>query len=105
MLNGVGGKVDVNESTEEAMIREFEEEAGLRVENWKEFLTLSGETWEVYFYHSIAENYDKVYSKTDEQIEIHYTFNIFELEIIPNLKWIIPMAMDPNHLYSSTQSI
>ena len=97
LLNGVGGKIKLNEEPINAMQREFEEEAGLEIKNWNYFLKLIGDTWEVYFYYAIAENYKLASSKTDEEIEIHYTFNLSQLEVIPNLKWIIPMAMDSNH--------
>ena len=34
-LNGVGGKVEAGETPEQAMTREFEEEAGAHVEGWR----------------------------------------------------------------------
>ena len=103
-INGIGGKINLGESPAEAMKREFLEEAGLEINNWKHFLTLSNELWEVEFFFATSENYALASTQTDEGIEIHYTFNLYEIEIISNLKWIIPMAMDSNHIFTHTQS-
>ena len=103
-LNGIGGKINLGESPNESMKREFLEEAGLEINYWQHFLTLSGDVWEVEFFFSTSEDYLSASTQTDENIEIHYTFNLAEIEIIPNLKWIIPMAMDQSHIYAHAQS-
>ena len=97
--NGVGGKIEENETPSQAMKREFFEEAGLMVDDWKELAIISGNDWEVYFHYAISDKYLSVETKTDEIIEIHYVFNIPNIEVIPNLKWLIPMALDPNHIH------
>jgi 8-oxo-dGTP diphosphatase len=99
LLNGIGGRIELDEAPSEAMTREFYEEAGLKITSWKEFAVMNGENWEVYFYYAVSEHYDLVESKTDEKIEIHYLFDLANINVIPNLRWLIPMAIDPNHNY------
>jgi 8-oxo-dGTP diphosphatase len=50
--NGVGGKVEPNETPMQAMQREFEEEAGLPITDWTPFAEVSGSTWVSYFFHA-----------------------------------------------------
>ncbi len=96
-LNGVGGKIERGETPHQAMVREFEEEAGLKVEDWKQFCTYSGEFGTVHFFKAFAgqESMDKITTKTDESIHICSlpTFPNMD-KMIPNLKWLIPMALD-----------
>lgn len=42
-LNGIGGKIEKNETPLAAMIREAKEETGLETPQWKEFAVLQGE--------------------------------------------------------------
>lgn len=98
LYNGVGGKIELNESPIEAMIREFKEETGLLITEWKEYAILDGDC-QVHVFSSISEEYIKVETKTDEEVCILYTFEVSSLKIMPNLRWLIPMAMDSNHIH------
>src|ERR1700761_6272662 len=75
-LNGIGGRIEQKENPIDAMKREFMEEAGLEIDNWHNFSKMEGEEWIVYMYVATSENYNKAYSKTDEEVEIHYVFDI-----------------------------
>lgn len=102
LLNGVGGKIEENELIHEAMEREFLEETGVIIKNWKLFCKYEGEGYTVYFHSIFSEEYDKVESKTDEHVSV-YTIDYLnntrnkkwaENKTIDNLKWLIPMALD-----------
>lgn len=94
-LNGVGGKVGQGETPLQAMRREFYEEAGLRL-RWTQFCQLSNPLrhGDVHFFNTICDLKD-VKQMTDEVLEICMTDKIQTLKVIPNLCWLIPMAMDP----------
>jgi 8-oxo-dGTP diphosphatase len=40
-INGIGGKIEKGETPEQAMKREFYEEAGIRINKWKRFAVLN----------------------------------------------------------------
>lgn len=100
-LNGIGGRIEQGETPIDAMKREFMEEAGLEIDNWHNFSKMEGEEWVVYMYVSSSDEYTKAYSKTDEEVEIHYVFDIANLDVIPNLKWLIPMSIDTDNIYTN----
>lgn len=99
--NAIGGKRVNNsdlklpdESADAAMSREFIEEAGVCCK-WTRFLILRGGDWEVTFFESFSS--DRLAAvKTMESEEVR-VFDLRELpladlNVVPNLRWIIPMA-------------
>lgn len=92
--NGIGGHVEPGETPLVAMVREFEEETGVRVkhEDWKHFCTLQGQFGTVHFYKTTGD-LTKLRSMTDEGIGTFSTEDIHKRNIIPNLKWLIPLAL------------
>lgn len=97
-LNGVGGKVEPGETALEAMVREFEEETGARIEDWEEFGTLRDEAhgFHVVFFRAVhpLDVVESVKSVTDEQVVLVQTSTMFDQHCIPNLRWVVPAAMD-----------
>ena len=107
-INGVGGKIEDDEDGDEAMAREFEEEIGITVPtvDWKHRVTLQHETkiWEVEFYWAdISEKtFNSIVARlktnptndVDESIVRLSINDIWAEEVVPNLRWIIPMCMD-----------
>lgn len=77
LLNGIGGKREPGESWHEAMSREFEEEAGVRIEPsaWCHTVTLVGDGHEVRFFRASSESLFFVKTMTDEEViieEVHW---------------------------------
>ena len=55
LLNGVGGRIEEDETPLECMIREFKEEAGEKITEWEEFTTISdGVRWKVHFFKAFT---------------------------------------------------
>ena len=99
-LNGVGGKIEKGESPAEAMIREFEEETGLRIESWTELVSARGDDWQVYFYFAVSNQ--AIYAETQETEEVAFipVDRLDDFDHIDNLRWLIPLAIDRIKNYS-----
>lgn len=97
LLNGVGGKIEENEGPISAMVREFHEEAGMFIYDWKKFCVIEGNNWQVTFFYSIAQDdrhYNKVRTLTDEVLHSIEAADVIYRKTISNLRWLIPMAID-----------
>lgn len=92
-LNGVGGHIEDGESPKVAMTREFGEEAGERNIDWRQFLLVTGSGYELYCFtaKSDGKSLKNIHSVTDEIIG-WYPIDSLPDNILPNMKWIIPMA-------------
>jgi 8-oxo-dGTP diphosphatase len=103
-LNGIGGKLEKDEDMYRAIEREFKEETGAIVTTWKRFCTIgdSKNNWNVEcFTTNDKENGDiEIKSVELEQVEWHKVEEINKINIIPNLKWLIPLALDKDDLYA-----
>ena len=95
-LNGVGGKVeDFDESSYHAMSREFQEETGPTIppNQWEKIGSMEGSDWEVDIFSTICHDMDGVSTMTDEPV-IWCKVNSLPVNIVPNLSWLVPMAMN-----------
>lgn len=96
LLNGIGGKIELeDEHPHEAMIREFEEETGVRHLDWSYFAKMGGPDWTVHLFAARGP-VEKCKTTTDEKVEI-IQVNTIEPHaggIIENLPWLISMAID-----------
>ena len=95
-LNGVGGKIKKHETPSNAMVREFKEETGLEITNWKVFCILIKENdYEVYCYKAFApiDILDKTKTMTDEVIYlVQIAEGLYNNLCITNLRWLLPLA-------------
>lgn len=98
-LNGVGGKAKVGENIYDSMSREFREETGAEVFGWARYFTLNvPDVCTVHFFKAFGDL--SLVSTTDEEIiwvPLHEIESPLDGEptVLPNLKWLIPMALDP----------
>lgn len=89
--NAIGGKVEIDENPLDAMRREFKEETGLEVDDWREFALLSDERgWVVRFYWAVGEPW--ACKKMTDERPVMALVSQLPKNIIPNLRWLIPMA-------------
>jgi len=91
-LNGVGGKIEAGELAIDAMIREFEEETGLRYRSWLPFHRerfRSGAV--VHFFAAASLEIDKARSTTEEEVAL-VSVDRLPSSVIYNLHYLVPMA-------------
>lgn len=94
-LNGVGGKIEPGESPESAMVREFYEETGVNTvkTDWNEFAVMEGDHAKIHVFKAISNDACAMAdTKTDEIVDVFNVWDVPNLKIVPNLKWLVPMA-------------
>jgi 8-oxo-dGTP pyrophosphatase MutT (NUDIX family) len=106
LLNGVGGHIESGETPHDAMVREFEEEAGVHVPRWLHIRTEKYDhpdhpcrMADVYFFHARATHaqWNGLRSMTDEEIVCvpvtQVTKPEHRKEFMFNLPYLIPMGI------------
>jgi len=93
-LNGIGGHVEPNETPDQAMVREFKEETGVVITDWRWFMTMKNDEWEVECYYQTIRNNKTPISMTDESVHLIPVYMINEVPVITNLRRIIPNIID-----------
>lgn len=107
-LNGVGGKIEPGEGNRMAMVREFEEETGLKTEpgkwdlictmtwpdDWKRVGRYASPSIDFYRYVWPDDTFlsSLVRTCTDEEIVIELVEHVGNRRVIPNLRWLVPLA-------------
>lgn len=97
-LNGVGGKVEPGEEAHQAMQREFREETGMTIDDWRRVLTMEFPAARVYFYRSFTSRSHLMTASTmtDEVVELWEIGYLLKwpgsARIVPNLRWLLPLA-------------
>lgn len=91
--NAVGGAIRRGETSEQAMRREFQEEAGADVPNWKRFAVLQCDEWSVDFYCAASTALlESARTMEREAIaKVDLSSSVYTITV-PNLRWLIPMA-------------
>jgi len=96
LFNGVGGKIENDELPAQAMVRECEEETGvfIRENDWVHYVHLKKPNYfELDVFFAISDLAFSAKSTEKEQVHI-LKINKLPKNIIPNLKWLIPLALD-----------
>lgn len=99
-LNGIGGKIEDGETAAQAMNREFIEEANANINDWRCFCILTDKRgWIIHFFVSFA-GFLNFKTMGDEEVWLYdvRTVLIGNLPKIPNLNWLIPMALDKDNI-------
>ena len=91
-LNGIGGKIEASETPLAAMVREFKEETGLRIQEWSKSAIMQGPDWIVHVFYA----YGRIFNAktiTDESVVI-VDKDRLPNRVLPNLHWLIPLSFD-----------
>jgi 8-oxo-dGTP diphosphatase len=96
LVNGIGGKIEPNETVLPAMVREFREECGIETEGteWIQFACLAFPDAVVYC-HAVSLTWDRfktAATKTEEEVVKVLVDMVWCEEPMDNLAWLIPMA-------------
>ncbi len=100
--NAIGGKIESGEHPADAMRREFEEETGVAIDGWENYCTIGNESYAVYFFRAFDDKSLMLKSTTDEYVFSCPLRNLPN-ELMDNIAWLIPMALDPNVSFSEVK--
>jgi 8-oxo-dGTP diphosphatase len=97
--NGLGGKVEPEETPDQTMVREFKEESGLLIESWTHFNRLVGPSYSIDCYYAVREyqNILMTVSNTEELVSVISVPDVFSgrmTNLCPDVPWLVAQAMD-----------
>ena len=95
-LNGIGGKVELNERSERCIVREVAEECGLVTseQDWTKIGNMHGNMWSVDIYAYVhAGDASEAYSVGDEEIG-WYQISKLPDNVLTNIPWLIQLSLD-----------
>ena len=98
-MNGIGGKLEENESPNEAMVREFFEETGVKTDiaDWHYYTKIVGRDGDVYCYRMFNDKVFDVKTTSDEDVVLLDTsLDIIRQKALSNVAWLIGIALDDN---------
>jgi 8-oxo-dGTP diphosphatase len=92
--NGIGGHIEEGELPIEAMRREFFEETGIftSVRDWRHFAVVCTEHSRVFVFAARLD-IDAARTTTDERIQAIGVEKVRTARIVPNLTWLVPLAL------------
>lgn len=97
LLNGIGGKIEHGETSIQAMVREFQEEAALQTspEDWTHFCTLKNDIvgYNIEFFFARSHTKEGIRPLTQEKVQWCDSYGLPDT-VIHNLRWLIPLALD-----------
>jgi 8-oxo-dGTP diphosphatase len=106
-LNGIGGKIEDDESTIDAMTREFNEETGLCIDEWELFAFMEGKEWRVdCFYHRLPDNFEPVVKRLTDEVPLW--LDVLEIEDyrhISNIPWLVRVCVDKSRNNSTPYGV
>ena len=108
--NAIGGKIEEGELPGEAMRREFREETGVDCADWQCFAQLDAANlaWRVFFFKAFNTLALESVSTVEEEPIVNVPIGTAGTGLAerkrPNVRWLIPMALDPTHVFATATS-
>ncbi len=103
-LNGVGGHIEVGETPLNAMVREFKEETGIEIPEWRLFAEMVMKSGgRIYCFESHSPTIMALTQPSDGEEVCWYSVGAArkgELPTIPNLPWLLAMALDDDKVFA-----
>lgn len=103
LLNGVGGKQELNETPQQAMAREFMEECGVQtfMSEWRHFARLINREVEIDFFTMFSSAI--AMGVTTQEVEPVDLFSADRLAgVVGNLNYLIPLALNTHSNHGGT---
>ena len=92
-VNALGGKLQSGEALLDAARREVREEAGVDVEHWEEFLVWDDPEYRLQAVRAFDDAARVARTAEDQEVFLANVHGL-PLEVVDNLRWIIPLALD-----------
>ena len=96
MVNGIGGKIEENETSLAAMVREFKEERGIETGegHWTHFarLVIPGGHVDCFTTQLMWNEFKMGATKTEEEVVQVAVQDVWSFMPMRNLAWLVPMA-------------
>jgi ADP-ribose pyrophosphatase YjhB (NUDIX family) len=100
MLTGVGGRVNPDEMSRDAMRREFRAKVGVDVPIWSPLAVMNNANWMIDFYYAFSEDLPMVKPDTDESCRPYdVSWAVRSTETVAHLRWLIPLALDTSGVF------
>lgn len=104
-FNGVGGKIEIGETSLEAMQREFLEETNCPSgAQWKKFVILNSKTWTCECFFTVLNSIQLQMIETAEsELIVKAHIDNLPSNCMRNIHWLIPMALNWDNSLTSVE--
>ena len=100
-VNALGGGLMAGESAAEAARREVREECGVDVAEWSEVLVWEDAEYVMYVMRGESERAREARTLEDQEVFLA-DVNALPDNVIDNLRWLVPLALDANVAFPIT---
>ena len=100
-VNALGGGLMAGESAAEAARREVREECGVDVDEWREVISWEDAQYVMHVMSAVSERARQARTLEDQEVFLA-DVNALPHNVIDNLRWLVPLALDANVAFPIT---